>query len=100
MISERATNPFLYLDWIYKYSNVCATIRLAHNAAHDILEKNVGTDLDILRKDIEKMPLNFLYYLLCTEIKGRKLSFGEIEDNVKTVLMAVRSRFLLKMLKK
>uniref|UniRef100_A0A336K3Q0 CSON009732 protein n=1 Tax=Culicoides sonorensis TaxID=179676 RepID=A0A336K3Q0_CULSO len=90
-ISERAANPLLYPDFIYKYSNVCKKIHAAHNEANKIIQSMIGTDIDDRRNMLKKQPnkvLNLLNHLLVSEVNGKYLSYTEIEENIKTILMA------------
>lgn len=95
MVSERASNPLLYEDWIYEYSSVCAKIRKGHSVANKVLRKHILTDMDDRRKIAKQKPsrshLNFLEYLLLTENNGKPLTYEEIEQNIKTVFMAVKN---------
>lgn len=103
MVSERAANPLLYLDWIYEHSSVCTKIRKAHHAANLILNKYIGEDLNARREDARnetQFQHNFLSQLLLTETNGRPLTYEEIAQNIKTVCVAVHFDFLFTFVKK
>lgn len=93
-IGKRFLNPIYYPELIYRFSSLYENLKKTHNLAYKIFQKYIKPEFNIIREDIEngnsKCFARNLLDELCEIVKYRRLlTYEEIEENVKTIIVAV-----------
>lgn len=94
-IGKRFLNPIYYPEIIYRCSSLYKNLQKTHNLAYDIFQEYIRPVFNVIRNDIDnginsKCSARNLLDELCEIVKFRRLlTYEEIEENVKTIIVAV-----------
>lgn len=94
-IGKRFLNPIYYPEIIYRCSSLYKNLQKTHNLAYGIFQEYIRPVFNVIRDDIDnglnsKCSARNLLDELCEIVKFRRLlTYEEIEENVKTIIVAV-----------
>lgn len=93
-IGKRVFNPIYHPEFIYRASNIHKEIQKAHVTGTKILKPIITQSIDEIldtnnnNNVSEKTNFSLIGQLINIRKDGRKLTYDEIEENVKTILTA------------
>uniref|UniRef100_A0A336LKC5 Fatty acyl-CoA reductase n=1 Tax=Culicoides sonorensis TaxID=179676 RepID=A0A336LKC5_CULSO len=93
-IGERIFNPIYYPDIIFRFTSACAKLRKGHSLGKFVIQEVFGDSFEDKRKHFEENNNNniskkiFIDELLKIEKEGQYLSYDEVVDNFKTIVMS------------
>lgn len=101
MVGSRFLNPFYHSDIIYLCSALSRKAKVAHEAARIALDRifgqgfkrtceDIDDDVDILNNNTRTRRRYFIDELCKIKKFDKSLTNEEIEENIKTIIIAVR----------